>query len=154
MHAYIHTYIHAYITFVETVLYIHTDELPHLQVEYGPAVDWAKISKSFFRKEKEYAMRAQERREKVEKELEVERTYATYSSVDSSTGSVMQVKAPLKQQLTKEEEREFFNRMEQRMQRAAGAAPEALGEPGVRRDLFLPAVHPPLYQSQSLRSLQ
>ena len=109
-----HTYIH---TFVETVLYIHTDELPHLQVEYGPAVDWAKISKSFFRKEKEYAMRAQERREKVEKELEVERTYATYSSVDSSTGSVMQVKAPLKQQLTKEEEREFFNRMEQRMQR-------------------------------------
>ena len=88
-----------------------------MQVEYGPAVDWAKISKSFFRKEKEYAMRAQERREKVEKELEVERTYATYSSVDSRTGSVMQVKAPLKQQLTMEEEREFFNRMEQRMQR-------------------------------------
>jgi monofunctional biosynthetic peptidoglycan transglycosylase len=79
-----------------------------MQVEYGPAVDWAKISKFFFRKEKEYAMQAQERREKVEKELEVERTYVTYSSVDSRTGSVMQVKAPLKQQLTKEEVLEVY----------------------------------------------
>ena len=91
-------------------------QLP-LQVEYGPAVDWAKISKSFFRKEKEYAMRAQERRDKVEKELEAERTYATFSSMDSRTGSVVQVRAPLKQQLTREEEREFFDRMEQRMKR-------------------------------------
>ena len=80
-------------------------------------MDWAKISKSFFRKEKEYAMRAQERLEKVQKELEAERTYATYANVDSRTGSVVQVRAPMKQQLTKEEEKEFFDRMEQRMKR-------------------------------------
>ena len=50
-------------------------------------------------------------------EVEAERTYATHSSVDSRTGSVVHAKAPLKQQLSKEEEREFFDRMQQRMQR-------------------------------------
>ena len=90
-------------------------QCPRCKVDYGPAVDWAKISKSFFRKEKEYAQRSQELLQQKQKELEEERTFASRPVLDTRTGSTVELRAPLKQQLTKEDEKEFFDRMEEKL---------------------------------------
>lgn len=87
---------------------------PNCKVEYCHAVDWARISKSFFRKGHEYAQRSQEHRARIAKDAE-EQTYVTRRQFDSETGSIVEKKQPLKQKITASEESEFFARMEEKL---------------------------------------
>ena len=89
---------------------------PNCKVEYCHAVDWAKISKAFFRKGHEYAQRSQEHRARIAQEVE-EQTYVTRKFVDRETGSIVESKQPLKQKITAAEESEFFARMEEKLRR-------------------------------------
>lgn len=76
---------------------------PNCKVEYCYAVDWAKISRQFFKKEYSYQRRSQEVRQTLERDLEQERTGGR-----SMEGG---------KTLTPEEEQDFFDRMAERLQR-------------------------------------
>jgi len=113
---------------------------PNCKVEYCHAVDWAKISKSFFRKGHEYAQRSQEHRARIAKEIE-EETYVTKKMIDHETGSIIEMKQPLKQKITAAEETEFFARMEEKLRRRESKLQQLESE-SLASCTFQPSVYP------------
>lgn len=93
---------------------------PNCRVEYIIPLTWAQVSKGFFQKCLDYSQRVQQHKEAVRKEVEDEYRYVTRREIDPTTGKHYLVREQRSHRLTKEQEEDFLQRVQEHVDRHKG----------------------------------
>lgn len=88
---------------------------PNCRVEYSYVNTWQKVSKVFFQKALEYSVKSVENKKKLIQSLDDEFHYTLRKELDPKTKKIIEIKEKRKEKLTKEEEKQFYRRLKEKM---------------------------------------
>lgn len=87
---------------------------PQCHVEYINTKSWNKVKNRFFKKCREYAQTLIQHRTELIQEIEQEYKFITRKKLDVKTGKITVEQIPRSTKLTKQEEEEFFKRLQEK----------------------------------------